>query len=800
MKISILPRILTIGILSFFFLQTTQAQQKIKMTPAAEELKIYIEQYNKSKATLKNNKSTNAASNTRPPGVNPFTSFSSDRGNVLEWSEYNRKLAHASLKNNKKGVRKNGSIYNEKEREGATSNNTRVTAEPVPNIGSGKNQTSNVTIQGVLGSREIPDLESFFIDVEEDDGSIPKANNVNVTAPFQRATQIATIGDGLFGSSGSGEGDSDFYKLSLEKDDFVTISAARVDTSAVQPVMILFNALGQIEQFAVRPTDFSAITLIAPESGDYYVGVNDFEMLIKLTPATTDPFNSDSGAGFGNEGDYRFAVNYFGKIDRDFYSFDLKKGDVFSVAVDNLFAKAELYLNNGDLGVGTDLFAVSSIEESPILVNGNTAFAYIIPEDGTYSFTVTNDLGAYDANILVTRPGFETVNKRKKQLIYVDFTGTDFKQREFFQVPNSVAVGNPVLDQERFLSPFKDFLENWGIENTNINKLRTAYEIMQVVKENTAQDLSESGINPNFAVKIISDYGSDFLGNKIPKILEGANIDYSRVVVGGTIEESGIRTIGIANRIDPGNYSLNDDALVLLDLLSSTDSTNIRSINNIPRTNGATIEDLVPIVVGNIVSHEFGHYLGNYHSNVFNDVISIMDEGGPLTNQAGVLPGNVFGDENTEDVDFKKDSYSTRERFDPEGIDQIDVNTAYALGFTFFDKKVEDPIISELLKLETTVLKDLEEEVLATTNSFPNPVSSNGISYLKLGVEIKGLTKVDLYDLQGRKIKTLFNDVIKEGKSIEIKLNPAELQLTSGMYTYKIINEAGDSHFKIIVN
>ena len=40
------------------------------------------------------------------------------------------------------------------------------------------------------------------------------------------------------------------------------------------------------------------------------------------------------------------------------------------------------------------------------------------------------------------------------------------------------------------------------------------------------------------------------------------------MIVGGTIDQSGIPTIGIAQYIDPGNYGHEDSALVLLDVLS----------------------------------------------------------------------------------------------------------------------------------------------------------------------------------------------------------------------------------------
>ncbi len=50
----------------------------------------------------------------------------------------------------------------------------------------------------------------------------------------------------------------------------------------------------------------------------------------------------------------------------------------------------------------------------------------------------------------------------------------------------------------------------------------------------------------------------------------------SRVIIGGTIAQSGINTIGVAQFIDPGNYNREDSAVVLLDVLSNETGGNRR--------------------------------------------------------------------------------------------------------------------------------------------------------------------------------------------------------------------------------
>ena len=120
----------------------------------------------------------------------------------------------------------------------------------------------------------------------------------------------------------------------------------------------------------------------------------------------------------------------------------------------------------------------------------------------------------------------------------------------------------------------------------------------------------------------------------VPRI-GGAHYYVSRVIVGGTIPELGIATIGIAESIDPGNFATGETAVVLLDLLSGP-SFDPNSLNQFLLAGGATIVDLVGIGVGNIVAHEAGHFFANFHTDNFNATPNIMDQGGNLANTVGV--------------------------------------------------------------------------------------------------------------------------------------------------------------------
>ncbi|WP_188111983.1 T9SS type A sorting domain-containing protein [Aquimarina sp. RZ0] len=703
-------------------------------------------------------------------------------------------------------------------------NNTISTAQKIPNFGNGENQISEVSIKGSIGV----DLMYEFIpkvvqEDPEDNGSIPLAQNLPFDTDLpedqiQFITVSGVIGDGPHSASGTGTGDFDMFSVKLEKEQLIrmTVAAPQSDTTNLNPVIAIRNESGEqldIEGNVRRRTpdaDGNFVTEIifkSPENGTYF---------LEIAPAKyrlTDPFDPASGViRFQSlpvdEGSYTANITNFGVLgDTDHYAIELKKGDVLGIAskdFQDTHSRINLFLPDGTLGIGTNSSTNdSNAPESPVPTNGESSFTYIAPQTGTYTLKFEESLGAYEAEIIAARPGFETNNKGLRQFIYLDFTGVDdFTYREFFNVSESDApLNHPFYDTVRTFSPFRDFLENWSIENTRSNLLKMAFKITEVVKENTVNEVRLSEINPDYSLSILSDYGSETLGKKIPEILEKLDIPYSRVIIGGTREESGIRTVGLANDIDPGNYNLENDAFVLLSELSSTDERNRTSINFIPLADGFTIEDVMPVVLGNLVCHEFGHYLGNFHCNTFNDHITLMDEGGAgVSRLAGIFlnRGEKFGDTNTRDIDFTADEYSTSE--DLRGEDLIDINTAFALGFTPGSRfeAIETP--KEIEQLEENALKELFNEIdNLEAFAYPNPQNHQETSNLVFSSKKSGQVYVDLYDLQGRKIDQLFTGTIEKGEKIQLELVPSKYNLSSGVYIYNIKTPGQEINYKFSI-
>ena len=126
----------------------------------------------------------------------------------------------------------------------------------------------------------------------------------------------------------------------------------------------------------------------------------------------------------------------------------------------------------------------------------------------------------------------------------------------------------------------------------------------------------------------------------------------SRIVIGGTRSQLGIDTVGISPTVDPGNFAREETAVVLLDQASAPAGSGVRTINEFI-TPDTDVIGLVGSVLGFVASHEAGHYLGDWHTQPNNGVVSIMDTF-DLT-QLGLGPDFVFGTADDIDVDFVVD-------------------------------------------------------------------------------------------------------------------------------------------------
>lgn len=400
----------------------------------------------------------------------------------------------------------------------------------------------------------------------------------------------------------------------------------------------------RLESFCVLPTRQRP----APEPSDF----------LRLTPFTElEPNNTQAtanfiGLGFDPGEDPEYDVS--GTLtagDIDFFSFDVLPGDVLGVNRQGVGSLLQLLDPAGALFIGssadnTFIYPVAS----PLPGGGGRAFAWVVDAPGTLALRVSGGTGAYTLQVRLFRPGLQDEVLGTHQTLFVDFDGATINAQAIFGQGSTNAV----------LSPLSSFLAGWGLTAGDENAVIDA--VLAVVAENIDDDVKLLGANGDFeASGIHGQFDVEILNSRDHADPFGQP-NVSRLIVGGTISQLGISTIGIAESIDPGNYEAGETAVILLDLLSAP-APNPNSLNTIPRAPGVPILDLIGVGVGNITAHEAGHYIGNWHTNRLNAFPCIMDSGGSMANITGIGPDGTFGTADDIDVDFINDQFATNEGF-----------------------------------------------------------------------------------------------------------------------------------------
>ena len=663
-------------------------------------------------------------------------------------------------------------------------NNSIKQGQKLNFFGSRYSQFNQVFVEGSSGM--FPGFNFRDVSASEDNGSIPLADESGIVELFDGAIVESEIGDGPV----AGLSDFDMYSVTAGAGSVLNIQVNTPEPFGdLDPFVAVYDANGVLlatNDDGIPGTFDSFLSFEAPATGTYYVSVGGFDSFL---PA--DPFDSGSGSVTGNlgsEGTYQLILGLFNFTDTDFYLVNLRRGDVFGADLVGTSTGARLSIFNfrGELNVSTNLNTnVNYPAPSPLPANGGTSIAFIAPEAGWYAVNVAENFGDYVLELFVTRPAGE-VNAPMEQVIFLDYNGEDFDPCEFLEIDCSIPS---------FLTPLKEFFPNWGLPNDDETVKRVVGRITDVVKENLEEDLKRSGLNRFFRVRIIGNNGlTDRTGSYEPRSVGIRKV--SRVITSGTISEAFISTIGIAQSIDLGNFRQEEDAIVLLDILSApfsgANANGTFSLNDVVLAPGVSKEDLVVTALGNVISHEAGHYLGNWHNDGFTAVQCIMDQGpGGLFNLIGVGPSGVFGGADQTDVDFVTDEFAASELF--TGMENTQANTAFALTLYPFRTYLQQ-INDELLGTESA------EDMVRLSKTYPNPAKVDDQIMMGFTMEEEGPATVRLFDMSGKAISTLYsNNRAETGIVHQLNLNSAELNLSAGTYIYTLETKEGVVSKKLVL-
>jgi hypothetical protein len=444
-----------------------------------------------------------------------------------------------------------------------------------------------------------------------------------------------------------------------------------VGDADLDPSLALWDADGNLLAFNedISGGDWdSRVVFRAAVSGDYFASVGGFGSFYPEDP--NDPDSSAITGTFGSEGVYDLTVE-LKNADIDVYRVSLEAGDVVGASLEGSPYLASLIGPDGSERIGSGQNATLTHPRTSPFFNspGPVALSYVIDQAGDY-YVAVHSVGAYQANLQVYRPAKE-VSVRGTQVLFIDFDGLTL---DLGELPFGFPPGTRTT-----LSPLSSFLDRWDLSASDEDAVIDA--ILATVEENLSEDIRALGANGDFdATGQPGDFDIEIRNSRDHADPWGSPY-VSRVIVGGTIPELMIETIGIAESIDVGDFDSAETAFVLLDVLSARPGDPFFgpvSLNAIPIDPSADIIELIGIAVGNVVAHEAGHFFANWHTDQFDAQANIQDQGGNFAGTFGLGPDGVFGSGDDVDVDFGPDSYVPNEGF--TGIEDTLESIAFGLS------------------------------------------------------------------------------------------------------------------------
>ena len=339
----------------------------------------------------------------------------------------------------------------------------------------------------------------------------------------------------------------------------------------------------------------------------------------------------DLGTGPGKNPKAQINGELTGSNSTESFQIPMRAGEVLGVTVSGGAHQLAIRDPKGALVEGSTGDRASSYpQSSPLPGGGNTSVDHVAAVTGTHVLTVSRGTGAYQASVVILAAPFGG-----PQRIYLDFAGPSVDTRIFGQ--------DTGLQQPRPLSPLKSFLVAWG--------LRAADEpaLIQKITDQVTSNLRGAG--GGTSIQVVSSARSANLWGQP---------DVSRVVIGGTAAEAGIDTVGISESVDPGNFDRTETALVLLDSLSRPASEAI-SLNHY-LTSGGDRLNFIAHAVGNIASHEAGHFLGSWHTDPSSGRHDLMAPG-DLVGAFGYGPDGIGGTADDTRPKFGQDTFAPAEGF-----------------------------------------------------------------------------------------------------------------------------------------
>jgi large repetitive protein len=371
------------------------------------------------------------------------------------------------------------------------------------------------------------------------------------------------------------------------------------------------------------------------------------------------------------------ATNTF---DEDYFAVDLRAGDILDVALSSGRTGWDVSVldsaGNEVMGSVANPSILGYPPSSPLRnATANVTLALTTAATGRYFIRVADGNSAYSLRLRAFRNSIEAESIGTKQILYLDFNGSTV---------NPAIFGGPSLTSR--IPSLIETLEPYGFTLSQENELID--KIVAKVKEDFIGSLPASGGNGYFSADGRPGSFDIDIRNSRDHADPWGLPNVSRILVGGSVNEFPIATIGIAESIDIGNFDREETAVVMpAELFFPGAAAPFLVLNDpqfIPRSPSSSLVDMLSTSLGSIISHEAGHFLGAWHQNTFNTILTTMDAGNtPLSQRVyGVGLDGIFGTADDFDLDFGRDRYNPVEFFTGT------VNHANTMAFNLATGKV----------------------------------------------------------------------------------------------------------------
>ena len=343
--------------------------------------------------------------------------------------------------------------------------------------------------------------------------------------------------------------------------------------------------------------------------------------------------------------------------DVDFFSFNLKAGDILDISTLGSAGSFDVFFGNGSYWFGTEINQAAIAvppPASPLMTIGTAVGAQVVPSDGTYYLrvgraTLVSGQDNYTVGLRVYRPLLEQQPIGTKQKIFLDFDGAI--------VPGSVLPPGLVPGTIRIPS-LADSLTQLNLlpseENTLINRVvaETAKRFQSLVTNGTNGDFATTGIPGQYGIEIL---------NSRDHLDPGNDPFTTRVFIGGSTTDLGVTGVyGISSTLDIGNFDTSDVVFLPVEYYE-------QDVLLVPNTNSTSVMDKLGVSIASVVAHEVAHAVGSRHTDFANNVPSLSDAGGVGSfeqNALGVGPDGIFGTADDITIGFARvDKFVASEGF-----------------------------------------------------------------------------------------------------------------------------------------